>query len=177
MKMTLKILLVFMFFFGLCIVKPTTSDAYWHRHSYVSFSYGWSSPYYYGYDYDDYPYYGPYYAPYYYPVASYPAAYAVESPAFQPVVINGVTYYVNNGVYYTYGPYGYQVVATPAGAPAQAAEAPQASDNTITVNVPNGKGGYTPVVLKKSGSGFVGPQGEFYARFPKVSQLETMYGK
>jgi hypothetical protein len=49
--------------------------------------------------------------------------------------------------------------------------------DAITVNIPNNKGGYTAVVLKRSGNGFVGPQGEFYSEFPKVSQLQTMYGK
>jgi len=38
-------------------------------------------------------------------------------------------------------------------------------------------GGYNAVVLKPSGKGYVGPQGEFYSEFPKVSQLQLMYGK
>ena len=42
----------------------------------------------------------------------------VASSSYQPVVVNGVTYYVNNGVYYIYTQYGYQAVATPAGATA-----------------------------------------------------------
>ncbi len=52
-----------------------------------------------------------------------------------------------------------------------------AADDIFTVNIPNNKGGYTPVTIKKSGEGFVGPQGEFYAEFPKVAQLQVMYGK
>ena len=42
----------------------------------------------------------------------------------------------------------------------------------FTVNVPNGQGGYTAIVITKSASGFVGPQGEFYSQFPTVSQLQ-----
>jgi len=49
--------------------------------------------------------------------------------------------------------------------------------DTFPVNVPNDRGGFTTVMIKKSGNGFVGPQGEFYAEFPKVSQLKAMYGR
>lgn len=49
--------------------------------------------------------------------------------------------------------------------------------NTYTVNIPNARGTYTPVVLIRSGNGFIGPQGEFYTDFPKVEQLKLMYGK
>lgn len=50
-------------------------------------------------------------------------------------------------------------------------------ESGITVNVPNEKGGYTSVVLKRWKNGFQGPQGEFYADFPKVAQLRLLYGK
>ena len=114
------------------------------------------------------------------------------------MVVNGVTYYVNNGVYYIYTQYGYQAVATPLGAsvpvvtqitaptapaaiqpaaPAAVVPASVDTDEAFTINVPNNKGGYTAVILKKSGKGFIGPQGEFYSEFPKVSQLQLMYGK
>jgi len=52
-----------------------------------------------------------------------------------------------------------------------------APPDEFTVNIPNNHGGYTAVVIKRSGNGFTGPQGEFYPEFPKVSQLEIMYGK
>ena len=109
---------------------------------------------------------------------------------YQPVVVNGFTYYVNNGVYYVYTSSGYQVVPAPqpvtvvqsapvvVTAPAVPVATTQvADDNSFTVNIPNDKGGYTEVIIKKSGNGFVGPQGEFYAEFPKVAQLKTMYVK
>ena len=50
-------------------------------------------------------------------------------------------------------------------------------EGTFIVNVPDGHGGYIPVKITKSGNGFVGPQGEFYSEFPKVSQLQAMYSK
>ena len=49
--------------------------------------------------------------------------------------------------------------------------------DTFPVNVPNNSGGYITVVIKRSGNGYVGPQGEFYAQFPAVSQLKAMYAK
>lgn len=51
------------------------------------------------------------------------------------------------------------------------------NEDSFSVNIPNSKGGYTAVTLKASGKGFIGPQGEFYFEFPKVSQLKAMYGK
>ncbi len=112
-------------------------------------------------------------------------------PEYHPVTINGVTYYTDNGIYYVYTRYGYQVVPQPvvviqptiqtttvASAPVTAAVGTAAnSDDVFTVNIPNDKGGYTAVIIKKSGNGFVGPQGEFYGEFPKVSQLKAMYAK
>lgn len=53
--------------------------------------------------------------------------------------------------------------------------ASDAQGNEFTVNIPNGRGGYTSVVLKRSGMGFVGPKGEFYPEFPKVWQLQAKY--
>ena len=51
------------------------------------------------------------------------------------------------------------------------------AEDVFTVNIPNAKGTYTPVTLKRSGNGFIGPQGEFYTEFPRVEQLKVMYGK
>ena len=50
------------------------------------------------------------------------------------------------------------------------------STDSFTVNVPNSSGGYTPVVIKKWGNGYIGPQGELYFPFPEISQLKAMYG-
>jgi hypothetical protein len=88
-------------------------------------------------------------------------------------------YYYYDGLYYNYTPQGYVVVTPPATTvvTAPVVSGDQVSDDVITVNVPNDKGGYTAVVIKRSGKGFVGPQGEFYPDFPRVSQLKLMYGK
>jgi hypothetical protein len=51
------------------------------------------------------------------------------------------------------------------------------TDNELTINIPNAAGGYTSVLIKRSGKGFIGPQGEFYPEFPRVSVLKVMYGK
>jgi hypothetical protein len=51
------------------------------------------------------------------------------------------------------------------------------SEGSFPINVPNQSGGYTLVVIKRSGTGFVGPQGEYYPEFPSVAQLQVMYGK
>jgi hypothetical protein len=48
--------------------------------------------------------------------------------------------------------------------------------DTFIVNVPNNTGGYTPVLIKKWGNGYLGPQGELYYPFPEVAQLKAMYG-
>jgi len=172
MKASLKLLFVFLFL-SMLIFKPTSSYAYWHGHSYVGINLGvWPGPYY-GYPYGYYPYYGD---SYYYlrPVV-------IDASSYQPVVVNGVTYYENNGVFYLYTQYGYQAVATPAGISAPTTVVPSSpganSDDSYSINIPNNKGGFTAVVIKKSGHGFIGPQGEYYSEFPKVSQLQVMYGK
>jgi hypothetical protein len=100
----------------------------------------------------------------------------VIPPDFQPVIINGRTYYTNNGVYYILTRHhGYKVVVAPVvyAQPAQVVYA----QNTFPVNIPNNGGGFTTVIIKKSGNGFVGPQGEFYPQFLSVSQLRAMYGR
>lgn len=101
---------------------------------------------------------------------------------YRPVVINGVTYYTDSGTYYVYTRRGYQVVPAPApmvlqSPPPAPVQAVVDTDDAFTVNVPNSSGGYTPVLLKRSGKGFIGPQGEFYAEFPPISQLRAMYAK
>jgi len=115
-------------------------------------------------------------------------------PDFQPVLINGRTYYTDNGVYYVLTHHGYKVVSAPVvyAQPVQVIEAPPQQvvvtqpvvtqpvvnpESSFTVNVPNNSGGYSAVVITRSGSGYTGPQGEYYATFPTVSQLKAMYAK
>ena len=47
--------------------------------------------------------------------------------------------------------------------------------DSFTVNVPDAHGGYMALVIQSSGNGYIGPRGEFYARFPSVSQLQSVY--
>ncbi len=101
----------------------------------------------------------------------------VRPPDCRTVIIRGATYYVSNDVYYLPSRQGYEVVVPPNTSVIEAAqpEVASATDESVTVNIPNAQGGFTAVVLKKSGSGFLGPQGEFYPEFPKVEQLKLMY--
>jgi hypothetical protein len=131
------------------------------------------------------------------PVGAYVSA---IPPDFHAVMINGRIYYTDNDIYYLLTEHhGYEVVQRPMvvvpPAPVVVAQptvtvvatqpAPPVvvttpavdTQDSFIVNVPNDKGGYIPVVIKRSGNGFVGPQGEFYAQFPKVAQLKAMYGK
>ena len=123
-------------------------------------------------------------------------------PRHTTVVVSGTPYYYYENTYFRPCPNGYVVVPAPAvtqyvvAAPEalpvqvvqQAPTAPAASamrqvmpagsaQDFFTVNVPNEKGYYTAVTLRKSGNGFLGPQGEYYPEFPSVGQLKTMYGK
>ena len=77
---------------------------------------------------------------------------------------------------------GYQVIEPPTPVivdpvTVSANVAGEQDSQAFTVNIPKVAGGYTAVIVKRSGAGFVGPQGEFYPEFPKVSQLQVMYGK
>lgn len=181
----------FFWILSLLIVCPTLAYADWHGHGgghegghrggHTSF----------GFDLSLYPntY---YYNPVYYPV--FDSLVLVSPPNYQPVEINGSIYYFYEGNYYISTNYGYQLVSPPVvRAPAPVIQAapvvPVApvpivattittdTDDSFTLNIPNDTGGYTAVVIKRSGKGFVGPQGEFYPEFPKVSQLKVMYGK
>ena len=126
-------------------------------------------------------------------------------PTCKPVIVGGLAYFMINGNFYLETRAGYQVVAPPKElivetppvvvAPPAVVQAPPAvvavpaapamppaatpvtANNTFTVNVPNTKGAYTAVTLTRSGSGFIGPQGEYYTEFPPVEQLKVMYGK
>ncbi len=110
-------------------------------------------------------------------------------PDFQPVSINGRIYYTDGGVYYILTRnHGYKVVAQPmmyaqpepvvVAQPEQVVVTQQEpAQDAFPVNIPNGNGSYTTVMIRKSGNGYVGPQGEFYAQFPAVSRLKALYVK
>ena len=98
------------------------------------------------------------------------------------VVVDGIGYYYFNGYYLRPCPSGYMVVTPPEVAPPPApepkvaSEPGPASDNAITINIPNSKGGFTSVKLVKSKDGYKGPQGEFYPDHPTVDELRVLYG-
>ena len=115
---------------------------------------------------------------------------------YRPIVIDGVTYYIVHGSVYMQTTSGYQVMpqkpfmiekyadeqknvlSVPAQIPLNSPPPAAANEEELfTVNIPDSKGGYTPVTIKKSGDGYIGPQGEYYQEFPKVEQLKTTYAK
>lgn len=73
--------------------------------------------------------------------------------------------------------------AQPPAAGQAVANAPGAQGNTtqadevFTVYIAKLKGGYAPVTMRRSGTGYIGPQGEYYPEFPKIDLLKAMYGK
>jgi len=87
------------------------------------------------------------------------------------LVFAGITYYHYNDIYYRACPGGYMVVP----APVPSLNVSPGAER-ITINVPNVRGGYTPVVLAKYGDGYIGPQGEYYPGHPTVEQLKVLYG-
>jgi len=117
----------------------------------------------------------------YYPVpAPVGACIAVLPYGYEIVTVDGYPFYVYNGAYYKHTPQGYVVVNNPY--PMRGKNNGQlntvatvSTDDIITLNIPNAQGGYTTVILKRSGDGFIGPQGEYYKSFPKIKQLITMY--
>ena len=46
----------------------------------------------------------------------------------------------------------------------------------ITVWITNSNGSQTPVTLKRSGPGYLGPRGEWYPNMPTDEQLKMVYG-
>jgi hypothetical protein len=51
-----------------------------------------------------------------------------------------------------------------------------AAANTAVVNIDNGNGSVTPVLLRRQGNIWVGPRGEQYMAFPTPDQLRPLYG-
>ena len=85
-----------------------------------------------------------------------------------------------------YNGYGYQPVTPPITVVQQpvsvigqpiVVDTPGEAPDAFVINIPNDKGSFTAVTLRKSGNGYIGPQGEFYKEFPKVSELKVIYGK
>ncbi|MCA9408101.1 MAG: hypothetical protein KC733_05390 [Candidatus Omnitrophica bacterium] len=99
---------------------------------------------------------------------------------YKEVHYGGKKFYRHNDVYYKHTPQGYVVIREPyvikEVVEVQGDTTIDYQDNELVVNVPNDQGGYTPVKLTREGEGFVGPQGEYYPKFPKVERLKLIYG-
>ena len=52
----------------------------------------------------------------------------------------------------------------------------QQEEEEVVVQVQNDNGSLTPVLLKKKGGTYVGPNGEHYKRLPSAEQLKPVYG-
>ena len=100
---------------------------------------------------------------------------------YKTVVVGSTPYYYYNHIYYRPCPTGYVVVPAPAAAsnvvyvPGNAVVS-SPDEETVTINIPNVQGSFTPVLLVEKNGGYVGPQGEFYAGSPTVDQLRALYG-
>jgi len=56
--------------------------------------------------------------------------------------------------------------------------APTSTDtSTVTVEIPNSNGSFTPVKLRREGAQYVGPKGEYYDHLPTAQELrDAGYG-
>ena len=115
-------------------------------------------------------------------------------PRYTTVVIGGVPYYYYDNIYYRPCPGGYVVVPAPVMTQtimvepvpvvqqvvvgqSPAIQPVSQAQEVSTINIPNARGGYTAVTLRRSGRGFIGPQGEYYSEHPTVEQLRVLYGQ
>ncbi len=109
----------------------------------------------------------------------------VSLPHFSTAIfIGGHRYYHNHGTYYKRSSCGYYVVPNPnenyydtkvESSQYYEGGLPNRSESSFVVNIPNSNSGYTEVLIKKSGDGYIGPQGEYYQNFPSIDQLKAMY--
>ena len=100
---------------------------------------------------------------------------------YTKIYVDGLGYYTYNEIYYKHTPRGYVVIEKPRsryGKNEKAAKnhEPEHDDASFEINIPNKQGGYTTVILQRSGNGFTGPQGEYYEEFPRVDNLQVIYG-
>jgi hypothetical protein len=92
------------------------------------------------------------------------------------LVINGLTYYHYNNVYYRACPSGYVVVSDPV-VNQNVIAVQNLSGERVPINIPNSNGSYTAIMLVKQEDGYLGPQGEYYPGNPTIEQLKSLYGK
>ena len=113
------------------------------------------------------------------PVQSYESALGIGLPALGTVALgtNAITFritdpqkYIHDGINSNYPPRKDVEVPPPDGAAIMISSVPvviqnQVSKNIFMVNIPNDKGGYSSVMLQKSGNRFIGLPGEFLPNF------------
>jgi len=100
---------------------------------------------------------------------------------FQNFYVDGILYYTYNDVYYKHTPDGYEVIQKPYSKHAEKYKVRSnhrhgESEDSITLNIRKKGGGYISIIVKPSGNGYVGPQGEYYDQFPKIEHLKLIYG-
>lgn len=49
-------------------------------------------------------------------------------------------------------------------------------EQEVVIQIQNNNGSLTPVVLKREGGSYIGPNGEYYKRLPTAEQLKPIYG-
>ncbi len=98
-------------------------------------------------------------------------------PACKTVRINGKTFYSHDNIFYQKKVRGYQVVTPPVVISRLGGHGSLSPSITgiVTVYVPNRYGRYTPVLLRRTTHGYIGPQGEWYPHHPSMSQLAMLY--
>jgi hypothetical protein len=106
---------------------------------------------------------------------------AVRLPmGYQTVIVRGEPYYRYDGAYYKKCQSGY-IIVPESDLYYDAKPAPiinkKHTGETVTINVPNSNGSYTPIALVKYNNGYIGPQGEYYPGNPNVEQLRALYGR
>jgi hypothetical protein len=187
MRINIKmILFILLAGFALNVVNCNVVASYargggsWGGRSWGGRSWGWGRPYW-GWPYWGWPYWG-----WPYPWLEIGVIVPVLPFEFETLTFGpGIVYYYNDGVYYKAVPEGYVVV------PKSEVEKYKQQKETLkneesnknvsgeeyVINIPNSDGSFTPVKLKKSDNGYIGPQGESYQGHPSIEQLKVLYGK
>jgi hypothetical protein len=70
-----------------------------------------------------------------------------------------------------------QTYTDPPAYPAAQYQDQKTDSGNYDVYIPTGNGSFTLVQLKRSGDGYLGPQGEYYPSYPTVDQLKLRYLK
>jgi hypothetical protein len=111
---------------------------------------------------------------------------ATLPPRHEVVYVSGNPYYYDGTYYYRRDDEGYVVVQpdeyrpvthTEAVVPTQSFPPTPENRRSVTVKVRNSNGTVSEVMLVRKGSGYVGPEGEYYESMPTVKQLNAVYGQ